>query len=107
MAEITRLDPLGRLLIPARIRGELGLLPESEVLIRVENEGLRLETRATAVRRVQKYMKQFKKPGESVVDEFVAERREEARCEVAPSTTLADFEHSSRSHMWLPQPIGS
>ena len=81
MLETTRVDVSGRILIPARIRKELGLVPESEILIRVEDGGLRLETRATALRRVQDYMKQFKKPGDSVVDEFLAERREEARLE--------------------------
>ena len=39
-------------------------------------------TREAALRKAQERLKRLKRPGESVVDEFLAERREEARREV-------------------------
>lgn len=81
MLETARLDVSGRIQMLARIRKELGLVPEPEILIRVEDVGAWLETRAAALRRAQEYMKQFKKPDDSIVEEFLAEHREEARLE--------------------------
>jgi bifunctional DNA-binding transcriptional regulator/antitoxin component of YhaV-PrlF toxin-antitoxin module len=66
-------------MLPVQFRKELGLTADSELIIRVEDGGLRVETREAALRRMQNYLKQYKQPGESVVDEFLAERREEAR----------------------------
>jgi AbrB family looped-hinge helix DNA binding protein len=76
-----KLDKAGRLMVPHKLRRELGLDQNSRLLVRVEDGGLRVETREVALRRLQEYMRKFKKPGESVVDEFLAERREEARRE--------------------------
>ena len=76
-----KLDKAGRLMVPRKLRRELGINQNSRLLVRVEDGGLRVETREVALRRLQEYMRKFKKPGESVVDEFLAERREEARRE--------------------------
>jgi hypothetical protein len=51
------------------------------LILNVEDGGLRVETRDAALRRAQAYFRQFNKPGESVVDDLLKERRKEARRE--------------------------
>jgi AbrB family looped-hinge helix DNA binding protein len=68
----------GRILIPAIVRADLGLQEGSGLSLRVENGEIRLYDRAQALRRAQAIAQKFKKPGESVVDEFLKERRAEA-----------------------------
>ncbi len=65
----------GRILIPATVRADLGLHEGSGLSLRVENGEIRLYDRAQALRRAQEIAQKYKKPGESVVDEFLRERR--------------------------------
>ncbi|MBW3644568.1 MAG: AbrB/MazE/SpoVT family DNA-binding domain-containing protein [Actinobacteria bacterium] len=67
----------GRLVIPAAMRRRLGLEPGSVVLVRLEGEALRLERQEVASNRLQgRYAKAA--GGPSVVEELLAERRQEA-----------------------------
>lgn len=68
----------GRVLIPADVRADLGLGEGSNLSLRVQDGEIRLFDRAQALRRAQQIMAKYKKPGESIVDEFLRERREEA-----------------------------
>ena len=68
----------GRIVIPADVRQELGVKEGDELLLTREPSGIRITTVEQTVREVQAFFAQFKKPGESVVDEFLEERREEA-----------------------------
>jgi AbrB family looped-hinge helix DNA binding protein len=81
MKSTAKLDSAGRLMVPKEVRKELGLTPSSELILNVEDGGLRVETRDAALRRAQAYFRQFNKPGESVVDDLLKERRKEARRE--------------------------
>jgi AbrB family looped-hinge helix DNA binding protein len=74
-AETLILKEGGRVVIPAAMRAALGIAPGDELLARVENGELRITTRAASIRRIQERLAKYKKPGESVVDEFLAERR--------------------------------
>ena len=65
----------GRVLIPLDMREAMALGDDGRVAARVEGGELRIVSPATAVRRIQARMQKFKKPGESVVDQFLAERR--------------------------------
>lgn len=82
MTETIRLDKTGRVLVPLKIRRELGLAEGSELILRVEDGELRLHSREEAIRRSRARLKRLKKPGQSVVDEFLNERRKEARREL-------------------------
>ena len=73
-----RLAAGGRVVIPAEVRQGLGVKEGDELLITPDGDGIRITTVQQAVKEVQAFFGQFKKPGESVVDEFLAERREEA-----------------------------
>jgi AbrB family looped-hinge helix DNA binding protein len=80
MVTWSKLDPQGRVVIPADIRNELGLEPGKWVGFLVEEGVVQLMTVSQGVRRAQaiaaRYVK--RKPGQSIVDEFIAERRAEA-----------------------------
>ena len=65
----------GRVLLPLEMREAMVLGEDGRVTARVEAGELRLVSPAVAVRRIQARMRKFKKPGESIVDRFLAERR--------------------------------
>lgn len=65
----------GRVVIPLDMREAMVLGKDGRVTARVEAGELRLVSPAVAVRQIQARMRKFKKPGESIVDQFLAERR--------------------------------
>ena len=65
----------GRVLIPLEMREAMVLGEDGRVTARVEAGELRLVSPAVAVRQMQARMRKLKKPGESIVDRFLAERR--------------------------------
>lgn len=71
----------GRLQIPAAFRRELGISDGDVVMMRVQDGELRLWTRDAAIRRAQEMYRKHAKPGVSLVDELIAERRAEAERE--------------------------
>ena len=76
-----RVDKQGRILIPLQLRHELGIGAEDPVTIWSEGGQLHVITIAQALRDIQAMALKLKKPGESVVDEFLRERRDEAERE--------------------------
>jgi len=70
----------GRLVMPAAIRSEIGLPNGGDFLVRVENGVIVLEPHKAALERVRNLVRQFAPApaGVSVVDELIAERRDEA-----------------------------
>ncbi len=76
-----KLSREGRVLIPAEVRASLGLSQGSSLSLRVQDGEIRLFDRAQALRRAQQIMAKYKNPGESVVDELLRDRREEAERE--------------------------
>ena len=73
-----RVDKQGRLVIPAAVREQLGIGPATAVTVWTDGQEMRMTTVKAAMKQVQYWAARFKKPGESVVDEFLRERREEA-----------------------------
>lgn len=77
-----KINQNGRIVIPAAIREELGIKPGDTLLLDVEEDGvLRIETYPARIRRIQREIAKYIKPGVSLADELIAERREEARRE--------------------------
>lgn len=69
-------------MIPRSFRERLKLSAGMELIVRIEDGELRMTTRAEALRRAQRELSALKKePGQSVVDEFIADRRREAERE--------------------------
>ena len=73
-----KLSKEGRVLIPADVRAALGLAEGDLLSLKVEAGEIRLFDRTQALQRAQQIAKRFKNPGESVVDEFLRERRKAA-----------------------------
>ena len=73
-----KLSREGRVLIPSDVRADLGLSEGMSLGLRVQDGEIRLFDRANALRRAQQIALKYKKPGESVVDEFLRDRREAA-----------------------------
>jgi AbrB family looped-hinge helix DNA binding protein len=76
-----RLNPNGRIVIPAAIREQMGVKPGEWLYMDFEDGALRIETFPARIRRIQREAAKYIEPGVSAVDELIAERREEARRE--------------------------
>ena len=72
--------PQGRIVIPAQFRKALDIRPGETLIARVEDGRLVLETREQISERVQSWFADVA-PNVSLVDELIAERREEAKRE--------------------------
>jgi AbrB family looped-hinge helix DNA binding protein len=71
----------GRVVIPASFRKALGIAAGDEVLLRIEDDELRITTMKRRIERAQGRARKYIKPGVSLVDELIAERREAAKRE--------------------------
>ena len=72
----------GRVVIPASFRKALGVAGGGELIFRWEDDELRVATLKRNIERAQRHARQYIKPGTSLVDEFIAERREAAKHEL-------------------------
>jgi AbrB family looped-hinge helix DNA binding protein len=77
----TRVNENGRVVIPSAFRKALGIEIGDEVVLRVEDDELRITTQQRRIQRAQQRARQYVKPGTSLVDELLAERRKAARRE--------------------------
>lgn len=76
-----RINENGRLVIPASFRKALGINPGDEVILQLDDDELRITTMKRRVERAQRHVRKYVKPGTSLVEELIAERREAARNE--------------------------
>ncbi len=77
----TRLNENGRVVIPSSFRKALGIQAGDELVLRIEDDELRITTQQRRIQRAQRRARQHLKPGTSLVDELLAERREAAKHE--------------------------
>lgn len=77
----TRVNENGRVVIPASFRKALGINAGDEVVLRIEDDELRITTLKRRLKRAQRRIRQYVKPGRSLVNELLAERREAAQRE--------------------------
>jgi AbrB family looped-hinge helix DNA binding protein len=71
----------GRLVIPALYRKALGIKAGDQVVLWMEDDELRITTMKRRIERAQRLVRKYVKPGVSLVDELIAERREAAKRE--------------------------
>jgi AbrB family looped-hinge helix DNA binding protein len=76
-----RVNENGRVVIPASFRRALGINIGDEVILRIVDDELRITTLRRRLQRAQRLVRKHVKPGTSLVDELIAERREAARNE--------------------------
>jgi AbrB family looped-hinge helix DNA binding protein len=76
-----RVNENGRVVIPASYRKALGIKAGDQVILRMEDDELRITTMKRRLERAQRRIRQYVKPGVSLADELIAERREAAKRE--------------------------
>jgi AbrB family looped-hinge helix DNA binding protein len=76
-----RVNENGRVVIPASFRKALGICAGDEIVLRLEEDELRISTLKRRLERAQRRVRRYVKPGRSLVDALIAERREAARRE--------------------------
>jgi AbrB family looped-hinge helix DNA binding protein len=82
MAEMRlRVNENGRVVLPAAFRKALNIRSGDQVLARLEDDEVRITTLKHRLEQAQRHVRQFVKPGRSLADELVAERREAAKHE--------------------------
>lgn len=76
-----RVNQNGRVVIPAPFRKRLGIRPGEEVVLRIENDELRISTVKRNIERAQCLVRKHIKPRTSLVNELIRERRRASRDE--------------------------
>ena len=76
-----RVNENGRVVIPAAFRKRLGIRAGDEVVLRIEDDELRISTLRRNIARAQRLVKKHVKRDVSLVDELIAERRQAERDE--------------------------
>lgn len=71
---VTKVNEQGRIVIPIQLRQQLGLVPGSKLIARIEENRLILEKPEDVFQRLRSTFNSSK----SVVEELIAERRTEA-----------------------------
>ena len=74
----TKLGKSGRIVIPSGYRKKLGLKSGDEIIMHLDEAGLRLCTPAQAVAKAQALIQRYIPEGRGLSDELISERREEA-----------------------------
>jgi AbrB family looped-hinge helix DNA binding protein len=76
-----RISEDGRIVIPAVYRKAMGLKSGDVVTIRMDGNGLHVQSRAQAIKLAQAIVRKYVPEGVSLSDELIAERRLEAKRE--------------------------
>jgi len=76
-----RINENGRVVIPASYRKALGIKGGDEVILRMEDDELRITTMKRRLERARRRIRKYVKRGVSLADELIAERREAAKRE--------------------------
>ena len=82
ITEVTKLTNGNRIVVPTKIRKGLGLQVGDALTLVLQNNGeVRLLTQADAIKQAQQLVRRLVPAERSLVDELLAERREEAAAE--------------------------
>jgi AbrB family looped-hinge helix DNA binding protein len=76
-----RVNENGRVVIPASYRKALGINVGDEVVLRIEDDELRIMSLNRRLEQAQRRIRRYIKPGRSLADELIVERREAAKRE--------------------------
>ncbi len=71
----TKMGQSGRVVIPTEYRRKLGLQAGDEIIMHLDEEGLRLYTPAQAVARAQTLVRRYVPEGRDLAEELISERR--------------------------------
>ncbi len=79
--EVTAMSENGRIVIPAAYRKSMGLKPGEALVMRMDEDGIHIQSRRQALARAQAQVRKYVPEGVSLVDDLIAERRREAKRE--------------------------
>ena len=79
--ETTHMSENGRIVLPAAVRRAANIRPKEVLTVRVDDEGIHLQTRRQAIKRAQSIVRSYTKGRKGLVEEFLRERRDEAKGE--------------------------
>ena len=68
----------GRVVLPAELRKEFGIEDGADVVFSRTEHGIEIKTLDEVIKQAQEFCARYVKPGVSLVDELLRERREEA-----------------------------
>lgn len=71
----------GRIVIPSSFRKALGIEAGDELVLRLEENELRITTQRQRLAKAKALVRRHVAPGKSLVDELIEERREAAKLE--------------------------
>jgi antitoxin PrlF len=78
---LTKLGEGGRLVIPVEYRKALGVETGDELVLVLEEDGLRITTPREGIRKAQALVRSYVPAGRRLSDELIEERRRESRLE--------------------------
>jgi AbrB family looped-hinge helix DNA binding protein len=73
-----KVEKSGRILIPAAIRRRFDIKEGTQVILRVDEDGIQVRTREQALARIRKRLRRYIPEGRLVSEELIQERRAEA-----------------------------
>jgi AbrB family looped-hinge helix DNA binding protein len=76
-----RVNENGRIVIPAQFRKALGIKAGDEVVLMIENNELRVTTQQRRIQKARERAQRYLKPGVSLAEELIADRRQAAKDE--------------------------
>jgi AbrB family looped-hinge helix DNA binding protein len=71
----------GRVVIPAQFRKALGINAGDEIVLRLQENELRITTPKNRLERARRLVRKYVNPGKSLAEELIKDRREAARKE--------------------------
>lgn len=75
------MEKSGRIVIPAQYRKALGIKPGDEVILALEDTGVRLYTRRQAIKDAQALVRQYVPSGRNLSRDLIEERRVEGKAD--------------------------
>lgn len=79
MLDRVKLGEGGRLVIPVAMREALGVKPGDDIALEVVDGELRVKSYLSVIKEIQARVQALVPPGVDIVEDFLAERREEQR----------------------------
>jgi antitoxin PrlF len=73
-----KVDKQGRLVLPAPVRSAMGIEGGGQVTLELDDDEVHLSSTRLAIRRIQRELSKYVPEGVSLVEELIAERRDEA-----------------------------
>lgn len=78
----------GKIALPADLRREFGLKPGDTLVFESDGDGFKVRSYAAVINELQARFAKYRRPGVSVVDELIADRRAEVAREDAEFASM-------------------